>query len=48
MTAFLVDQQLPYALTRHLNRLGHDAKHIKDYPDGTTLDDSQIAAIARH
>lgn len=46
MGRFLVDQQLPYALARHLTRLGHDALHIKDYPGGSTLPDIDIARIA--
>lgn len=46
MTAFLIDQQLPHALARHLVGLGHDARHVKDYPGGTTLDDTDIAGIA--
>ncbi|MFT3875347.1 MAG: DUF5615 family PIN-like protein [Propioniciclava sp.] len=46
MGSFLVDQQLPYALAHHLVSRGHDAKHVKDYPGGTTLPDAQIANIA--
>jgi predicted nuclease of predicted toxin-antitoxin system len=46
MTGLLVDQQLPRALAAHLKMLGHDAKHIKEYPSGTTLDDVEIARIA--
>lgn len=44
--AFLVDQQLPARLAAHLKDLGHDARHIKQYPGGTTMPDTQIAAIA--
>ena len=46
MTGFLIDQQLPRALAIHLTSLGHDATHIKDYPNGTTLDDTEVTRIA--
>ncbi len=46
MLCFLVDQQLPQALARSLSGQGHDARHIKEYPGGTTLDDDDIARIA--
>lgn len=46
MTAFLVDQQLPSRLASYLGGRGHDARHVKQYPGGTTLGDSEIAAIA--
>ncbi|AXE37943.1 DUF5615 family PIN-like protein [Acidipropionibacterium virtanenii] len=46
MARFLVDQQLPGALAHHLRTLGHDAKHVKDYPGGSTLPDNEIARIA--
>ena len=46
MTAFLIDQQLPARLAAHLNSRGHDARHVKEYPGGTTLRDTEIAAIA--
>lgn len=46
MTKFLVDQQLPRALATHLTSRGHDARHIKDYPGGATLQDTEIARIA--
>lgn len=46
MTAFLVDQQLPSRLASHLGDRGHDARHVKQYPGGTTLGDAEIAEIA--
>lgn len=46
MTEFLIDQQLPARLAEHLRNRGHDARHVKQYPGGTTLSDPQIAAIA--
>lgn len=46
MTAFLVDQQLPSRLASHLRDHGQDARHVKQYPGGTTLGDAEIAAIA--
>lgn len=46
MTAFLIDQQLPSRLADHLGNRGHDARHVKQYPAGTTLPDVEIAAIA--
>lgn len=46
MAGFLVDQQLPRALAHHLTSRGHDAKHTKDYPGGTTLPDAEIIRIA--
>lgn len=46
MTAFLIDQQLPHALARHLVKLGHDATHVKEYAGGTTMDDVEISRIA--
>ncbi|MFC7621048.1 DUF5615 family PIN-like protein [Microlunatus sp. GCM10028923] len=48
MSAFLIDQQLPSRLAVHLVGLGHDARHVKQYPGGTTLRDIEIAAIADH
>ena len=45
MVGFLVDQQLPRALALHLTRLGHDARHIKDYPGGATLPDAEVTRI---
>jgi predicted nuclease of predicted toxin-antitoxin system len=47
MVSFLVDQQLPRALALHLTGLGHDATHIKDYPGGATLPDTEVALIPR-
>lgn len=46
MARFLIDQQLPRALAHHLVSLGHDARHVKDYPGGPTLPDTEIARIA--
>ena len=46
MTAFLIDQQLPKALARFLGERGHDARHIKDYPGGTTMADPHVALLA--
>lgn len=46
MARFLVDQQLPHALAHHLTDLGHDAQHIKEYPDGPTMPDHTVAEIA--
>lgn len=46
MARFLVDQQLPRTLATHLIGRGHDAKHIKDYPGGATLEDTAVARIA--
>ena len=46
MTAFLVDQQLPKVLANFLTEHGHDARHIKDYPGGTTTSDPQVALLA--
>ncbi|MBN9607726.1 MAG: hypothetical protein BGO26_09675 [Actinobacteria bacterium 69-20] len=46
MAAFLVDQQLPLRLARYLGERGHDARHIKEYPSGATLRDSDVTAIA--
>lgn len=46
MARFLVDQQLPRALVHHLSSKGHDAKHTKGYPGGTTLPDADITRIA--
>ncbi|MFC3479250.1 DUF5615 family PIN-like protein [Kocuria carniphila] len=46
MAGFLIDQQLPRALAQHLTSLGHDAKHIKEYPGGATLPDTAVAQIA--
>ncbi|WP_166982213.1 DUF5615 family PIN-like protein [Paramicrobacterium fandaimingii] len=48
MTAFLVDQQLPAKLAEYLSRFGHDARHVKQYPGGTTMRDAEIAALADH
>lgn len=46
MTAFLIDQQLPRALAHHLTAKGHDAKHTKDYPGGSTMPDVEVIRIA--
>lgn len=46
MTAFLVDQQLPKALATYLTEHGQDARHIKDYPGGTTMPDLDITRLA--
>lgn len=46
MTGFLIDQQLPERLATHFRSRGHDAHHVKEYPGGATLPDSEIAAIA--
>lgn len=46
MTSFLIDQQLPKALTTYLAERGHDARHIKDYPGGATMPDRDIARLA--
>lgn len=46
MARFLIDQQLPQALARRLVELGHDARHIKEYPRGTTMSDPKVARIA--
>lgn len=46
MTAFLVDQQLPKALANYLTEHGHDARHVKDYPGGTTMTDAEIARLS--
>jgi predicted nuclease of predicted toxin-antitoxin system len=46
VTGFLVDQQLPRALAKYLTGLGHDATHIKDYLNGTTLSDAEVSRIA--
>lgn len=46
MVGFLIDQQLPARLAAHLRDRGHHARHIKDYPGGTTLADVEIARIA--
>ncbi|MCR1785469.1 DUF5615 family PIN-like protein [Nocardioides carbamazepini] len=46
MTGFLVDQQLPRALAHYLTERGHDARHIKDYPGGTTMPDPEVARWA--
>ena len=46
MTAFLIDQQLPQALATFLDVRGHQSRHIKDYPGGTTMRDRDIARLA--
>lgn len=46
MTAFLIDQQLPEALATFLDVRGHQSRHIKDYPGGTTMPDRVIAGLA--
>jgi predicted nuclease of predicted toxin-antitoxin system len=46
VTAFLVDQQLPKVLADYLTEHGHDARHIKDYPGGTTMADPLVALLA--
>ena len=46
MARFLVDQQLPRALAYRLVDLGHDARHIKEYPGGPTMSDLEVARIA--
>lgn len=46
MTAFLVDQQLPKVLASYVVEHGHDARHIRDYPGGTTMSDSKVALLA--
>lgn len=46
MAGLLIDQQLPQALAAHLATRGHDAKHVKEYPSGSTLPDAEIAKIA--
>lgn len=47
MARFLIDQQLPSALAKHFAQRGHDARHVKEYPGGTTLPDAEIASIAQ-
>jgi predicted nuclease of predicted toxin-antitoxin system len=46
VSGFLVDQQLPKALATYLTERGHDAHHVKDYPDGAILPDTTVARIA--
>lgn len=46
MTSFLVDQQLPARLAAYLSERGFDARHVKEYPDGTTFSDAAIARLA--
>lgn len=46
MTAFLVDQQLPKVLANYVTEQAHDARHITDYPGGTTLADPHVALLA--
>lgn len=42
---FLVDAQLPYQLSKWLNRFGHDSVHVSDLRTGTRTTDDQINAI---
>ncbi len=43
---FLVDAQLPARLAEFLSRVGHDALHTSELPDGNRSTDSQIARRA--
>lgn len=43
---FLVDAQLPTRLAEFLSRVGHDALHTSELPDGNRSTDSQIAGRA--
>jgi predicted nuclease of predicted toxin-antitoxin system len=46
VTSFLVDQQLPLALAKYLDEHGYDARHIKEYPGGSTMPDPDVAHLA--
>lgn len=43
---FLIDAQLPARLAEFLIRVGHDALHTSELPDGNRSTDSQIARRA--
>ncbi len=43
---WLVDAQLPRRLAADLNRLGHDATHTLDLPDGNATTDTEVIRIA--
>ncbi len=43
---FIVDAQLPETLVEHLQRLGHDAIHVKHLPAGGNTSDSEITRFA--
>lgn len=43
---FLVDAQLPEALSDFLNRKGHDSVHTLDLPHGNETNDREIIRIA--
>lgn len=43
---FLVDAQLPARLAEFLSRVGHDALHTSELPDGNGSTDGQIARRA--
>jgi len=43
---WLIDAQLPRRLAADLNRLGHDATHTLDLPDGNTTTDTEIIRVA--
>ena len=47
MARLLIDQQLPSALAKYFTELGHDAKHVKEYPGGTTLADAEIVSTTQ-
>ncbi len=43
---FLVDAQLPRLLAVRLNELGQQARHTFDLPEGNTIKDRAISALA--
>lgn len=43
---FVIDAQLPDALAKHLEQLGHDAIHVKRLPAGGDTSDSEVTRFA--
>ncbi len=46
MPNFLIDTQLPPALSKFLQSRGYESVHTMDYPEGHLLQDSEIIKIA--